>query len=539
MKNSTRNQWAAIAIVSSILALGSWAVSSPVGSGPDDDFHNASIWCGQGIREDFCEEGSSPDSVLVPETVIVNSFCFAQQPDNSGACPQSTEMVETSRTNFTSNVYPTIYYWTMSLFTTPDIPGSILSMRIFNSVLVVLLFAITLIALPNHLRRTPLFGFIFSSVPLGLFLVSSVNPSGWSYASVLLFFAAALGFLSAKENKQRAMFGALSVVSLLMGVGSREDTPAYLLLAGILAWILTFSSKNFNRLIPIFGVGLAVLISVFVFLTFTSQSFIGYIIRGFDWYGGVTTLGALIQNFLRLPDLWVGAFGTWGLGWLDTPLPSSVWTVTLGIFVSLVFGSIHYFGRLQKLAFFFVALALVVVPMYTLSVNGLLVGQIIQPRYLLPLLGLLMAVALYRDSSIGGIKLSRSQLLIIGLGLSVANAISLHTNLRRYLTGLDENQVSLNYEIEWWWVERPTADSILWFSPNYVWLAGSLCFALLLFSLWKMRFELGISAEHLESPLDVRSTDPWLDQTKASDQRSWFRRIFKARKKDLAKTAKP
>lgn len=492
MKNQTRIRWAAIAIVSSIFALASWAVSSPVGSAPDDDFHNASIWCGQGIREDFCEEGSSPGSVLVPETVIINSFCFAQQPNNSGSCPLSSEMVETNRANFTSNVYPTIYYWTMSLFTTSDIPNSILSMRIFNSVLIVLLFAITIIALPNFLRRTPLFGFVFSSVPLGLFLVSSVNPSGWSYASVLIFFAATLGFFSSSTPRKRILLGILCIVSFLMGAGSREDTPAYLLLAGFLAWILTFSSKNLSRLIPLFGAALAVLASAFAFLTFNSQSFIGYIIRGFDWYGEVATLGSTVQNLLRLPELWVGAFGTWGLGWLDTPLPSSVWTVTFGVFVCIVFGSIRYFNRSQKIAFSLVALALIAVPMYTLSVNGLSVGQIIQPRYLLPLIGLLLAVAVVRNSLSGGLDLSKSQILIISLGLFGANAISLHTNLRRYLTGLDENQVSLNFEIEWWWVQRPAPDAVLWLSPNYVWLAGSLAFGLFLFSLWKLRYELGL-----------------------------------------------
>jgi hypothetical protein len=92
-------------------------------------------------------------------------------------------------------------------------------------------------------------------------------------------------------------------------------------------------------------------------------------------------------------------------------------------------------------------------------------------------------------------NLSRGQLWLIGIGLIGANAISLHTNLRRYLTGLDENQVSLNFEIEWWWVQRPSPDAVLWLSPNYVWLAGSLAFGLFLFSLWKLRFELGLVTE--------------------------------------------
>jgi hypothetical protein len=195
---------------------------------------------------------------------------------------------------------------------------------------------------------------------------------------------------------------------------------------------------------------------------------------------------------LNLPDLWVGAFGTWGLGWLDTPLPSSVWAVTFGIFFALLFSSIRYFDRRQAISAALVFMALILVPMAALHASGLLVGQFIQPRYLLPLLGLLLAVSMYRKSEATGLWLSRGQVWLIGLGLFVAHTISLHTNLRRYLTGLDENQVSLNFEIEWWWVERPSEDAILWLSPNYVWIFGSVAFSLFLISLWKLRFELGL-----------------------------------------------
>ena len=37
--------------VALFVALGSWVLASPVGSSPDDDYHMASIWCGQGVRE--------------------------------------------------------------------------------------------------------------------------------------------------------------------------------------------------------------------------------------------------------------------------------------------------------------------------------------------------------------------------------------------------------------------------------------------------------------------------------------------------------
>jgi hypothetical protein len=183
-----------------------------------------------------------------------------------------------------------------------------------------------------------------------------------------------------------------------------------------------------------------------------------------------------------------------------------VWAITYGLYFALVFGSIRAFSKRQALATSLALLALVVVPMYTLSVNGLLVGQIVQPRYLRPLIGLLIGAAVYRDSMGGGVSLSRPQVLLIGLGLFGTNAISLHTNLRRYLTGLDEHQVDLNFEIEWWWVQRPSLDSVLWLSPNYVWLAGFSAFGLFLFALWKLRFELGIDIKGKEKSKEESTT---------------------------------
>jgi hypothetical protein len=130
--------------------------------------------------------------------------------------------------------------------------------------------------------------------------------------------------------------------------------------------------------------------------------------------------------------------------------------------------------------------------MYTLSVNGLLVGQVVQPRYLLPLLGILIATVVHRNSLGAGMSLSRGQFVLFGLGLFSANTISLHTNLRRYLTGLDENYLNLNWAIEWWWVDKPFPEALIWLSPNYVWVAGSLAFGLFLYSLWRLRSELGL-----------------------------------------------
>jgi hypothetical protein len=98
------------------------------------------------------------------------------------------------------------------------------------------------------------------------------------------------------------------------------------------------------------------------------------------------------------------------------------------------------------------------------------------------------AVALYRSSSNSGLALSRGQVSIIGAGLFLANTLALHLNLRRYVTGMDEQGLNLDQSIEWWWSGFPI-------SPNTVWVTASLSFALLLFSLWKLRDVLGLPGD--------------------------------------------
>lgn len=503
MKSKKSLRWLVICITGITLALSAWAVSSPVASGPDDDFHLASIWCGQGVRDGLCEEGSKPGSYLVPSTVVNNAFCFAFQENESGFCPQTNDLVETSRVNLRSNHYPAVYYWTMSWLATEDVTSSVITMRLVNSAIAVSLLSVIVVLLPVQLRRIPIVSFAATLVPLGMFVIASTNPSGSGLVSIIAFFSAVLGLLTAKTLGRRLAFLALSGISFLLGAGAREDSAAYLIFSAGLAWFITSKYKSSSRANVFIVAGVSLSAILFLALAYSSESFIGYFLRGANWWDQETTLGGTVRNIITLPDLWVGVFGYSALGWLDTPLPSSVWAVSFSVFAILIFGAVRHFSRRQSFAVLAVVLALVFVPMYTLAVNGLLVGQIVQPRYLLPLLALLVATSMFRGTVESGLDASRGQLTILGLGLVAANAISLHTNLRRYLTGLDENQVSLNFEIEWWWFERPSADAFLWPSPNYVWVIGFTAFALFLFSLWKLRDEVGLSPSSSDASYQV------------------------------------
>jgi hypothetical protein len=297
-----------------------------------------------------------------------------------------------------------------------------------------------------------------------------------------MFFSSLLGFISAKKNTQRCTLGAIATISFIIVVGARADGAVYAVIAFSLASFLVLSRQMLS---PKF---------LLISLAITVSSVIAYcsVATGSAVVGGGLALPDQLEappsvfvNLASLPNLWIGVFGTSGLGWLDTEMPAIVWAVALSIYMGLIFTSVRWFSLRQSIAVATILLTLIAIPLYILTVSGLAVGQQVQPRYLLPLIALLGAAALFRKSSSTGLELTRGQAWIIGAGLFIANTISLHLNARRYITGMDQQGVDLNKDIEWWWSNFPL-------SPNVVTLSASFAFAVFLVALWKLRVPLGL-----------------------------------------------
>src|SRR5690606_33916081 len=79
------------------------------------------------------------------------------------------------------------------------------------------------------------------------------------------------------------------------------------------------------------------------------------------------------------------------------------------------------------------AVVLWAVPVLVLQLGGHLVGQQVQPRYLLPLIVLLGGLL-----ALGAphVRWTRGQLLLVAGFLSAGHVFALHANMRRYLTGV-------------------------------------------------------------------------------------------------------
>jgi hypothetical protein len=489
-KPSFRIRWASIAIVSAIVSLSGWALSSPIGSSPDDTFHLPSIWCGQGFRDGLCEEFSDGTTAKVPLTTFTNSDCFAFNEEKSGKCTYDTTLSPRAGVNLLTELYPPVFYWSMSWFASSDVAWSTITIRIASAVFFVLATALVVAALPHHLKRVPIVTFLITSVPLGVFLIASTNPSGFSYISLILFFSTFSAFLIAQQARAKWILGALALLFSLIASGSRADASAFVVIAIGLAYLVSLSKKVFTP-INAFITVLTILIAIYFYTSIgTAQSVVFSEGLGNPSVDPANAPGFFV-TLAGLPNLWVGVFGVTGLGWLDTPMPTIVWGLSLGIFMALIFSAVRWFRIRQTLAVTASIFFVTAIPLYILVQSGLEVGQQVQPRYLLPLIALVAATALHRPTSKWGLHFTNAQVFIIGIGLFVSNSIALHLNTRRYVTGMDVMGVNLDEGIEWWW-------DAFFLSPNAVWFIATLASALMLISIWKLRHDLELPVESIE-----------------------------------------
>ena len=461
-----------LAPILAIFALMCWALASPVGSSPDDDFHLASIWCAGGDKVNECRTVADENKRAVP-AAIVQRVCFAHKPKQSAAC-QGTSfdsgqfgLVATARANF-QGLYPPLYYRTMNLFVGSNIVLSVILMRIFNILLLVGLATVLFVLLPVNRRPPLVWGLAISCVPLGLFLVASNNPSAWAIISAGTLWISLLGYFESSGAKKVGL-GLIAALATVIGAGARADASVYAVVA--IAVVFLLKARLNRHWIKSAILPLAMGATAAAFFLTTQQSSVAT--SGLPGYAdpgkALSWQQLLFSNLLYVPYLWAGVFGhAPGLGWLDTSVPAVVWVGGLGSFAALVFTGLVSQSTRKLLALSLVLGTLWLFPTYILMRTGNVNGAGVQSRYILPLVILLSGVALLQIGDVR-LRLSKAQVVALVSTLSVANAIALHFNMRRYITGSDITSWNLNTNAAWWW-NIPV-------SPMSVWAVGSLSFA--------------------------------------------------------------
>jgi hypothetical protein len=460
----------ALAPVLALMALSAWAFASPMGASPDDNFHLVSTWCSTG-DDAYCQPGTDEKSRLVPGAILWSS-CYAMDSDQSAACEsrldfETDALVEATRGNF-SGEYPPLYYSAMSVFVGDNILFSVMTMRLFNVLLFVGITTALYLLLPVRRRPTLIWGWLLTTMPLGLFLIASNNPSGWAIAGVGTAWLALLGYYETMTRGKSIALGGLFVLAVLMAAGSRGDSAVYVAGSIGIVGILSFERTQrfvIRSVLP----GAMLVVSVSFFLLSRQVS------SGISGFGGGTEsaevlggFGLLAYNVLTVPLLWTGVFGGFPLGWLDTTMPSVVMFFAIAAFLGVGFHGLSSLNFRKAFVIGSVGFVLWALPTYVLTAGGDKVGQQVQPRYILPLivlLGGLLVLEVGRKRFV----LGRVQSLAVVVALSGANLVALHTNIRRYVTGADVPSWNLDAGAEWFWSGAP--------SPMVVWTVGSLAFA--------------------------------------------------------------
>jgi hypothetical protein len=464
-----------------LIVLTTWSVVSPVGSDPDGSFHLNSIWCGQGTRLGMCEdpppgqENTAPKTIQTPVGVSAAGQCFSGRPLDSAVCENGTINGKTLVPNQFNNegrLYPNGYYWVASHFVGDNVVLSAMLVRWLNIGLLMSLLILLGLVAEKAVFRSVLTSLVVMWVPLGFFLVASNNGSSWTLTGVGLFWAFFWTVLRSTSTRVIGLSILGAILTAAMAMGSRTDGAIYVALSAAVILFMTWKQTGTpsTRKFGVAAVAVVIAAASAVYTTSgQSGALTGGLYPGGDF--GRSAADVLWVNSLRLPGFFLGIYGLGGfgggLGWLDTPTEALTWAVMGAVLVALVSRSrTQSNGRYQLGLVFMVAMS-IVIPMYMLFVDRAFVIENVQARYVLPLLTVAFALLVLPTQQFDGpwslTVVSRS---LLSAAITVAHAIALHTNMRRYISGLDVISPNLNNGREWWpnWL----------LSPNFCWFAGAL-----------------------------------------------------------------
>lgn len=436
-----------------------WALSSPLGSSPDDNYHQTTIWCidataEPGICRVVGESATTGGPVVEVPGLVGAPSCYAVQPAESGACQRPLRGERVSTEAIDNGTYPGGFYRVMHLLIRDSIPESVLLMRVANVALAaVLLGAVALVA-TAAVRQLMMLTLAPVLIPLGWFILASVNPSSWALTGLTAYGFALHTLLSVESVRRRALAGVLAALGLAVALMSRGDAPVY---AGVITvalcvlhWRVLRATRVFLAIPVVVGV-----VCLWRVLVAAQVASIAGASAETD-RSGAEVLANLVSEF---PALFSGMFGYgFGLGWLDTAVsPVTAYPVAL-ILGFLGLSSLGRLSRPQAIAVGIVFLPMLILPLMTLYRARLVVGESIQPRYILPMMPMLLALLLVGPGLDRVLRLTRVQAVAIWLALTAANTAAIYANARRYVTGIDGP--SRIDDLEWWWQSAPSPSSV-------------------------------------------------------------------------------
>jgi len=473
-----------------LIVLGTWLLASPPGSSPDDVYHLGSIWCGRGFDERCLptSAGERSDFALVPSP-IGNINCYVYDTVSSSASclnrvlpgsPNVFDVVETNILRSRAN----LYYATMNLLVTDDVAQTVARIRVTNALTVLAMVLLTALVAGPRIRTAFLVTWLVASLPLGLFMVTSVNTTAWGIAGLGTIWANGLTLLRGRGLRRRLAAGALAAIGWVLAVGSRtEALPhlAFVMTAVVVLAILddrellqrtaaAFRRRHLaTRLLLAGGIGATLVWVGRIAGSRTFAKLFGDFQGGWDRLVARDIGNPFFTLIMDIPTFWVGVLGSWNLGWLDTRVTPMGSVPTMAVYVALLTLGLMGASRARMASASIVALGMLLLPLLSLIPIARMVNEEIQARHFIALTYVLLGIALTRDRTSPPIHIGRGMYVIMSLALGAAHAAALWMNIGRYTVGFTEFLfVPIGREPEWWWSSAP--------APFTVWAAGSSAF---------------------------------------------------------------
>lgn len=505
------------------VALAAWALMSPVGAAPDDDYHLAMIYCAAGEAE------------CLPEGQREGP-CFTMRPELPADCSDwgARTLPETDGIN--TEHYPPFYYRAMSPLTGSTLADTTVAVRLANVTLAVAMMLGSLALTAPRLRRALAFSWPIAAVPLGMYFIASTNPSAW----VIIGFAALWGPLLTHVTRPGGA-GATWAASHSSGVTATR--VGFVLLAGFVAMAGRTEGALFMPLVvaalgvfalpgslkaapsgwwralvlPMVLVGLAALF-LWLYARPKAEAINPGGGQSGETYAGWEVVQHTVNSFLGPLGL-PGVPGS-GLGTYDVPVPAFAAALIVAAYgAAALFGLAVMYGRK--------ALALTVFGSGAVTITAVLWSrenwEYFQPRYFLPLsfvwLGLLLLArpeipsaaqdgqpATPVDSRGPGTAHAAAmaptslQSALMLSAVALANSVAMLSTIQRFQRGvlpqpsrdpltpsapaINPTELAQSAPPEWWWPSVPL-------DPLTVWTSGSLAFGLALILVWSLQRKQG------------------------------------------------
>jgi len=465
-----------------LITLGSWALSSSPGSGPDDEYHLSSIWCSHGYRMQFCEKSTSIYEAKIPLQLHRNGgprtiFCYAGDSKISASCirgldAEAVTKLESSKRFNTSDIAKN-FYKTNGFFVSPNVNGSILEMRFVQIAIFFLLISFAIHS-SGERKWAILLALFIGMVPVGLFIVPSTSPSSWAIVGVFSAAICAMNlFVSSKRSHHvTAVIG--FILALLLTRNVRADINimmAICLTLGVVSGLVirqTDRSLKFDRA-KLLRIGLLaapgllyIHLKVFSLYPWRVISFILSMILNGYFYSFSNDSPQAFLGFLG---------GSIQLGSADfMPTPVVLILMSVG-FVTFIVITARFVPLKVKISSGFGLSLLFFLP-YWFSLGAIGTGsRYVMAIYLVSLVT--FSASAVTSRRLTNFKFSKSSLVTIFLTISLGQSLSLHQSIRRYVTGTNVSGWNLNYGAQWWWTHGP--------SPLSIWIIGSVAFSVALF----------------------------------------------------------